>query len=45
MLDIHPDMSSCVVGGDTSGIDEAIAKLEDFTDTQGPDSDGGVAKN
>ena len=34
-----------VIGGDTSGIDEAIAKLEDFTDTQGPDSDGGVAKN
>ena len=38
-------MSSCVVGGDTSGIDEAIAKLEDFTDTQGPESDGGAVDN
>jgi hypothetical protein len=28
-----------VIGGDTSGIDEAIAKLED------PDSDGGSVDN
>jgi putative hydrolase len=34
-----------VIGGDTSGIDEAIAKLEDFTDTQGPESDGGAVDN
>jgi putative hydrolase len=34
-----------VIGGDTSGIDEAIAKLEESTDTQDPDSDGGVVEN
>jgi hypothetical protein len=38
-------MSSCVVGGDTSGIDEAIAKLEDSTDTHARDSDGGPVDN
>jgi hypothetical protein len=25
-----------VIGGDTSGIDEAIARLEDDSDTEGP---------
>jgi hypothetical protein len=33
------------IGEDTSGIDEAIAKLEDFTDAQDPDSDGGAVDN
>jgi hypothetical protein len=31
--------------GDTSGIDEAIAKLEDSTDTQEPGPDGGAVDN
>jgi putative hydrolase len=31
-----------VIGGDTSGIDEAIAQLED---SEGPDSDGGAVDN
>jgi putative hydrolase len=34
-----------VIGGDTSGIDEAIAKLEESIDTQDPDSDGGVVEH
>ena len=34
-----------IIGGDTSGIDEAIAKLEDSTDTEEPGPDGGAVDN
>jgi putative hydrolase len=34
-----------VIGGDTSGIDEAIAKLEEDADTQDPGPDGGSVDN
>jgi hypothetical protein len=34
-----------IIGGDTSGIDEAIAKREGSTDTQDPGPDGGAVDN
>ena len=34
-----------VIGGDTSGIDEAIAELEQDGDTKAPGSDGGSVDN
>jgi hypothetical protein len=34
--------SSCVTGGDTSGIDEAIAELERDSDREDPGSGGPV---